>query len=79
MEYGTSLRDIKFFHTLEDITHADAPSLMMHRWMMMFFTVTNTWKEAHDGRQGSPLLRSKFIRFVSEGLTAPSAFKSAFC
>lgn len=52
--------------------HVDAPSSMMHRWMVMFQTMTGIWKATKEGSRGSELSKSKVIRRESKGSTVPN-------
>ena len=72
IEDGTILGEPILFQTLEDTTHMDVPSSMLHQWTMMFFIVTRTWSATDDSSRGSPLSKSKFMMFVSEGSMTPS-------
>lgn len=44
-----SSRDPSFFQTVFDIIQFDAPSSMMHQWMVIFRMVTGILKETVDG------------------------------
>ena len=78
IEDGAKSREPNLFHMLEDIMHVDVPSSMMDQWMMMSLTMTDTWKATDEGSHGSPLSRSKVMRFTLKGSKTLSTFNNSF-
>lgn len=67
MEDIAILWEPNFFQTDFDIMHVDAPSSMMHRWMVTFWIVTRIWNDTSDCSCISKFSNSKVINHDYEG------------
>jgi len=59
---GVRYRDPNSYEMLLDIMHVANPSSVMHRWIMIFQTMTEIWKDTKEGRRGSELSKSNITR-----------------
>jgi len=70
---GVSSGEPNLHLTRVDMMQVDAPSLMIHRWMMIFLITTGIENATDEGSPGSALSKLKIIKHESNGSMVSNA------